>query len=67
MMTENRKFILSKEPFIRKADHKESTSVLMRDFVIALVPLIIFAGLRMDLCPFLMVILISLVYYILCY
>jgi len=53
MMTENRKFILSKEPFIRKADHKESTSVLMRDFVIALVPLIIFAWVKNGLMPFL--------------
>ncbi len=52
-MSENKKFILSKEPFIRKADHNENTSVMMRDFMIALAPLIIFAWVKNGLLPYL--------------
>lgn len=52
-MSENKKFILSKEPFIRKADHNENTTVMMRDFMIALFPLIIFAWVKNGLIPYL--------------
>ena len=45
-MSTNKKFILSKEPFIRKADHNENTTVMMRDFMIALLPLIVFAWVK---------------------
>lgn len=51
-MNENKKFILSKEPFIRKADHSENTATMMRDFLIALTPLIIFAWVKNGLLPF---------------
>ena len=46
----SRKFILGKEPFIRKADHFENTSTMMWDFIIALIPITIFAMVKMDLC-----------------
>lgn len=51
-MSENKKFILSKAPFIRKADHKENTSMMMLDFLIALTPLIIFAWVKNGLIPY---------------
>ena len=47
-----RKFILGKEPFIRKADNRQSTSVMMLDFMIALTPLIIFAWIKNGILPF---------------
>ena len=45
-MLENKKFTMHKAPFIRKADHGENTTVMMRDFMIALAPLIIFAWVK---------------------
>ncbi|NLD25762.1 MAG: RnfABCDGE type electron transport complex subunit D, partial [Acholeplasmataceae bacterium] len=51
-MNENKKFILSKEPFIRKADHSENTATMMLDFLIALSPLILFAWIKNGLLPF---------------
>lgn len=51
-MSTNKKFILSKEPFIRKADHNENTTVMMRDFMIALLPLIVFAWVKNGLIPY---------------
>jgi electron transport complex protein RnfD len=52
-MNDQRKLILGKEPFIRKADsQKYSTSIIMRDFVFALLPLILFAWIKNGLLPF---------------
>ncbi|MGD9604538.1 MAG: RnfABCDGE type electron transport complex subunit D [Bacilli bacterium] len=52
-MNEQRKIILGKEPFIRKADNPAyGTKVIMRDFIIALLPLIIFAWIKNGLLPF---------------
>ncbi|HQD92251.1 MAG TPA: RnfABCDGE type electron transport complex subunit D [Bacilli bacterium] len=57
-MTEQRRFSLDKAPFIRRADNLKplsvgSTSVIMRDFIISLVPLIIFAWVKNGLLPYL--------------
>lgn len=56
-MTQQRRFTPSgKAPFIRQADVKKgigSTNVMMRDFIIALIPLIIFAWVKNGLMPFL--------------
>ncbi|MDY0063525.1 MAG: RnfABCDGE type electron transport complex subunit D [Bacilli bacterium] len=53
-MTEQKRFSLTKEPYIRKADNKNyGTSVMMRDFVIALLPLILFAWYKNGLAPYL--------------
>lgn len=49
----DKKFILGKEPFIRKADNQESTSQKMLDFIIALTPLILFAWVKNGLLPYL--------------
>ena len=51
-MLENKKFTMHKAPFIRKADHGENTTVMMRDFMIALAPLIIFAWVKNGLLPY---------------
>lgn len=51
-MLENKKFTMHKAPFIRKADHSENTTVMMRDFMIALAPLIIFAWVKNGLLPY---------------
>ena len=48
----SRKFTLGKEPFIRKADHFENTSTMMWDFIIALIPLIIFAWYKNGIMPY---------------
>ena len=51
MSTQN--FVLDKAPYIRKADNKGyGTAVMMRDFLIALLPLIIFAWVKNGLLPF---------------
>ncbi|MCK9537324.1 MAG: RnfABCDGE type electron transport complex subunit D, partial [Bacilli bacterium] len=48
-----RNFVLDKAPYIRKADNKEyGTNVIMKDFVIALLPLIVFAWFKNGLLPF---------------
>ncbi|MFA6628094.1 MAG: RnfABCDGE type electron transport complex subunit D, partial [Bacilli bacterium] len=52
-MNEQRKFPLGKAPFIRKADSSVSTSRMMRDLLIALLPLVIFAWVKNGLLPFL--------------
>lgn len=60
-MTAQRKFAYGgkeKAPFIRKADNLKPfaigpTNVIMRDFIIALIPLIIFAWVKNGLIPFL--------------
>lgn len=55
-MTQQRRFSLDKAPFIRRADVKKgigSTNVMMRDFIIALIPLIIFTWVKNGLMPFL--------------
>lgn len=55
-MTQQRRFSLDKAPFIRQADVKKgigSTNVMMRDFIIALIPLIVFAWVKNGLLPFL--------------
>jgi electron transport complex protein RnfD len=52
-MNEQRKLILGKEPFIRKADNPNyGTQIVMRDFMIALLPLILFAWIKNGLLPF---------------
>jgi len=51
-MTDNKKFTLHKAPFIRKADNGATTTVMMRDFMIALAPLILFAWVKNGLLPF---------------
>lgn len=51
-MLENKKFTMHKAPFIRKADHGENTTVMMRDFMIALAYLIIFAWVKNGLLPY---------------
>lgn len=53
-MNDVKKFKLGKAPFIRKADGRcETTTSFMRDFMIALAPLIIFAWIKNGLLPFL--------------
>lgn len=53
-MAEQKRFLLGKEPFIRKADSKKyGTDIVMRDFFIALLPLIIFAWVKNGLLPYL--------------
>lgn len=55
-MAEQRRFLLGKEPFIRKADRLEyGTDVIMRDFIIALLPLILFGWIKNGLMPYLQV------------
>lgn len=51
-MTEQRKFGLFKGPYIRHADFSTNTSTIMRDFMIALLPLILFAWYKNGLDPF---------------
>lgn len=52
-MTEQRRFLLGKEPFIRKADSKKyGTDIVMRDLVIALIPLILFGWVKNGLLPY---------------
>jgi hypothetical protein len=52
-MTEQRRFLLGKEPFIRKADRKEyGTDIIMRDFIFALIPLILFGWVKNGLIPY---------------
>ncbi|MGD9887191.1 MAG: RnfABCDGE type electron transport complex subunit D [Bacilli bacterium] len=52
-MNNQRKLILGKEPFIRKADNPAyGTKIIMRDFILALLPLIIFAWIKNGLLPF---------------
>ena len=51
MSTQN--FVLDKAPYIRKADNKGyGTAVMMRDFLIALLPLILFAWVKNGLLPY---------------
>lgn len=48
-----KKFELGKTPFIRKADlTQENTSGFMRDFLIALLPLVLFAWVKNGILPF---------------
>lgn len=52
-MVDQKRFALGKEPFIRKADFKQgSTGIIMRDYMIALMPLILFAWIKNGLYPF---------------
>ena len=52
-MTEQRRFLLGKEPFIRKADsEKYGTDIIMRDLMIALIPLILFGWIKNGLLPY---------------
>ncbi len=51
-MVEQRKFSLSKGPYIRKADFKQNTSTMMFDFLLALTPLIIFAWYKNGIMPY---------------
>ncbi|MDD4213025.1 MAG: RnfABCDGE type electron transport complex subunit D [Bacilli bacterium] len=51
-MNAQRKFPLGKAPFIRKADTSVSTSRMMKDFSIALFPLILFAWVKNGLMPY---------------
>ena len=50
-MNSSIKFSLGKEPFIRKADGKTNTNTIMRDFVIALIPIILYAWVKNGLLP----------------
>lgn len=49
----NKRFALAKAPFIRRADSTLSTSQMMKYFVMALVPIILFAWVKNGLLPFL--------------
>lgn len=49
----NRRFTLAKAPYIRRADSTLSTSQIMNYFVIALVPIILFAWIKNGFLPFL--------------
>ncbi|HHX79280.1 MAG TPA: FMN-binding protein [Acholeplasmataceae bacterium] len=49
----NRRFALAKAPYIRRADSTLSTSQIMNYFVIALVPIILFAWIKNGFLPFL--------------
>ena len=51
-MAEQKRFLAGKGPFIRKADTSVSTTRMMRDFMVALLPLIIFAWVKNGLLPF---------------
>ncbi|HNZ50636.1 MAG TPA: RnfABCDGE type electron transport complex subunit D, partial [Bacilli bacterium] len=52
-MNDQRKLILGKEPFIRKADSPGyGTKIIMRDFILSLLPLILFAWIKNGLLPF---------------
>ncbi len=51
-MTNTRKFGLAKGPYIRTADAGRNTNTIMRDFVIALIPLILFAWYKNGIAPF---------------
>lgn len=51
-MTNTRKFGLSKSPYIRSADSGNNTQTIMRDFIIALIPLILFAWFKNGIMPF---------------
>lgn len=49
----SKKFVLGKAPFIRKADTaSQNTSSFMKDLIIALIPLIIFAWVKNGIIPF---------------
>lgn len=48
----SKKFILGKEPFIRKADFNENTSMKMWDFIIALIPIVLFAWFKNGIFPY---------------
>lgn len=48
----NNKFALAKGPYIRKADWGRSTHTIMRDFIIALLPLVLFAWYKNGIQPF---------------
>lgn len=50
-MNSNLRFSLGKAPFIRKADSGTNTYTIMRDFIIGLIPLIIFAWVKNGLIP----------------
>lgn len=52
-MVEQRRFGLYKGPYIRHADFSTNTSSMMRDFIIALLPLILFAWYKNGLSPML--------------
>lgn len=49
----NRRFALAKAPYVRRADSTLSTSQIMNYFVIALVPIILFAWIKNGFLPFL--------------
>lgn len=49
----NKRFALAKAPFLRRADSTLSTSQMMNYFVIALVPIILFAWIKNGVLPFL--------------
>lgn len=51
-MNSNLRFSLGKAPFIRKADSGTNTVIIMRDFLIALLPLVLFAYIKNGLLPF---------------
>lgn len=51
-MVKQRRFALQKTPFLRLADGKQDTTTIMRDFLIALVPLMLFAWFKNGILPF---------------
>lgn len=51
-MIEQRKFVLEKTPYIRKADFEQNTSRIMFDFLISLLPLILFAWYKNGILPY---------------
>jgi|SRR5690554_983976 len=52
-MAEQKRFKIGKGPYIRKADSNTfGTGVMMRDFIIALLPLILFAWYKNGIAPF---------------
>ena len=50
-MNSNLRFSLGKAPFIRKADNGGDTATIMRDFIIGLLPLVLFAWVKNGLLP----------------
>lgn len=51
-MAAQRRFALQKTPFLRLADGNRDTTTIMRDFMIALVPLMLFAWFKNGILPF---------------
>lgn len=47
-----KRFPAGKTPYIRRADVSTNTNLIMRDFLIALLPLVVFAWIKNGLLPF---------------